>query len=137
MKNDGTAAEQAFEAHWGKVGHVQRFRDLKDLRGLNKGLRLKDFPKPADFVVSSPDVPLHYAEVKSTTSAVSFSFSNIQPGQSAAALMEASKGSGRYIFYIFSFPLGEWFCMTSIRYAKLSEQGVRSAKFEELPKWVK
>ena len=135
--NDGTEAERAFVSYWDKRGHLERFRDKKDLMGLNKGKRLADFAKPADYLVSAPDTLLHYAEVKSTTNAVSFSFSKIQPGQSAAALKEHRRGPGAYTFYIFSYPLGKWFLMSCTLYAKLVDEGRRSVKFEELREWLK
>lgn len=136
-KNDGTEAEAAFVRHWDAVGHIERFRDKKDLMGLNKGKRLADFKKPSDYLVSAPGVPLHFAEVKSTTDGKSFAFSKIQDGQSAAALKEVKRGAGSYIFYIFSFALGKWFLMGGPQYEALVDAGRRSVKFEELSEWVK
>lgn len=137
MKNDGKEAERAFVKHWEDVakGHVQRLRDKADLMGLNKGANVADFAKPSDFLVSSPRHALHYAEVKSTNSATSFGFGKIQKGQNAAALKEDLRGQGQYIFYIFSYPLGQWFTMTCNQYATLLEAGRRSVKFEELSPW--
>lgn len=137
MKNDGKDAEKAFVDYWTKVGHIERFRDKRDLSGLNKGARLADFSKPSDFIVSSKDHPLHFAEVKSTTEATSFSFGKIQKGQSAAALNEARRGHGSYLFYVYSYPLGEWFIMSCLDYDDLCNAGRRSVKFKELKKWVK
>lgn len=136
MKNNGKEAEVAFTKHWERIGHVERLRDKKDLMGLNKGLRIADFAKPSDFIVSSPHHPLHYAEVKSTTNPYMFSFSSIQPAQSAAALKEASRGAQAYTFYIFSYEVGKWFTMSAGRYAVLLNQGRRSVKFEELAEWI-
>lgn len=137
MKNDGTEAERAFVQHWERVGHIERFRDKKDLMGLNKGARLADFAKPSDYLVSARGVPLHMAEVKSTTDGKSFAFGKIQAGQSKAALLEHSRGCGAYIFYIFSYPLGQWFTMNCDQYAGILEEGRRSVKFEELTQWHK
>lgn len=137
MKNDGSDAELAFERYWRSVGHVERIRDKKDLMGLNKGARIADFKKPSDFLVSAPGVPLHYAEVKSTVDAKSFSFNKIQEGQSAAALLEAKRGSGSYWFYIFSFTTGRWYVMPCRQYAEILDAGRRSVKFEELAEWRK
>lgn len=137
MKNNGKEAEKAFHDHWFKVGHVERLRDKQDLVALNRGLRVADFAKPSDFIVSSPDVALHYAEVKSTTNPTLFSFSKIRPAQSAAALKEQSRGKGSYVFYIFSYALSQWFMMTCDQYAAMLDAGKRSVKFEELPKWLK
>jgi hypothetical protein len=137
MKNDGKDAERAFVDHWESVGHCQRLRDKKDLVGLNRGAPVADFAKPSDFVVSSHLIALHYAEVKSTTDGTSFAFGKIQKGQSAAALMEARRGSGSYIFYIFSYPLGQWFILDCLAYSKLVDSGARSVKFKDLPEWHK
>lgn len=133
--NDGKDAERAFENHWRRVGHCQRLRDKRDLVGLNKNTRLADWAKPSDFIVSAPGIPLVYAEVKSTKDGKSFAFSKIQAGQSAAALAEHSRGSGAYLFFIFSYPLGKWFIMDCHKYAALLDQGRRSVKFEELEEW--
>jgi len=138
MKNDGKDAERFFEKYWETIGHVERFRDLKDLRGLNGGKTLKDFPKPSDYVVSSPSHPLHFAEVKSTTSGSSFSFGKIQPGQSAAAKKAAARGAkDSYLFYIFCYPLGQWFIMSGQEYVEALDAGKRSVKFSELRTWNK
>lgn len=137
MKNDGKDAERAFVAHWESVGHCQRLRDKKDLVGLNRGAPVADFAKPSDFIVSSPTINLHFAEVKSTTDKTSFAFGKIQKGQSAAALKEARRGCGAYFFYIFSYPLGRWFLMGCKTYSQLIDSGVRSVKFKDLPEWYR
>lgn len=137
MKNTGKAAEAAFEAYWESVGTLQRFWDQQDLRGRNGGRPVGDFPKPADYLVSSPTVPLHYAEVKSCNGAKSFPFGSIRPSQSAAALLEYKRGQGSYIFYIFSYEHGSWFYMTCLEYNELLAANRRSVTFEELRPWVK
>ena len=135
MKNDGKTAEVAFEKHWLNRGHVERLRDKKDLMGLNKGLKMADFAKPADFLVSSPNDELHYAEVKSTSNPDSFAFAKIQPAQSAAALKEVARGRGSYIFYIFSVANGCWYAMNADQYILILGEGRRSVKFSELTTW--
>jgi penicillin-binding protein-related factor A (putative recombinase) len=137
VKNDGKEAERAFESYWERRGHLERLRDKKDLMGLNKGTRLADFKKPADYLVSSKVDPLHYAEVKSTTDGKSFAFSKIQEGQSAAALKSAQRGDGNYYFYIFSYALSQWFVMSCHQYRTILDEGRRSVKFEELEPWQK
>jgi len=137
MKNDGKDAESAFEEHWTKVGHCERVRDARDLMGLNGGKRVADFKKPSDFLVSSRVHPLHFAEVKSTVDAKRFSFDKIQSGQANAAQREYLQGSGSYIFYIFSYPLGRWFIMPCAVYAHQLKMGRKSISFEELDPWIK
>ena len=135
MKNNGKEAENAFAGHWERVGHVERLRDKKDLMGLNKGLKMADFAKPADFMVSSQRHPLHYAEVKSTTNPTLFSFAKIQPAQSAAAIKEATRGNGSYFFYIYAYEHQQWYIMSCHHYASLVKMGYRSIKFTELEEW--
>lgn len=133
--NDGKDAEKAFEKYWDGIGHCQRFRDKRDLMGINKNAKVHDFPKPADFMVSSPRHPIHYAEVKSTVDPKSFSFNKIRDAQHVAALKEAKRGDGSYKFYIFSYPLGKWFIMTCHEYIAILEAGRKSVNFEELRQW--
>lgn len=135
MKNDGKEAERSFEAYWKERGHVQRLRDKKDLMGINGGRMVADFAKPSDFIVSAPDVLLHYAEVKSTMHKTAFEFKCIQPGQHNAAMLEASRGSGSYNFYIFSYALGRWFVLSCVDYATAIAAGARSLKFQGLTTW--
>lgn len=135
MKNNGKAAETAFFNHWEARGHVERLRDKKDLMGLNKNMKLADFAKPSDFLVSANDVPLHYAEVKSTSNPRMFSFAKIQPAQSSAAKKEAMRGSQSYKFYIFSYELGQWFTMDATTYVMLLGRDRKSVFFEELTPW--
>lgn len=134
-RNNGKQAEQAFEFYWNHVGHCVRFWDAADLRGLNGGKAVKDFAKPADYAVSSPTHPLHFAEVKSCWSKTSFSFGCIRPGQSAAALQSAKRGDASYMFYIFSYALGQWFVMNCVQYRTVLDAGSKSVKFEELAPW--
>jgi hypothetical protein len=133
--NDGTEAQDAFLRRMQRPGVVvERFRDLKDLRGLNKGRQLTDFAKPSDFLVTE-DGNIHYAEVKSCQSEVSFPFGNIEDGQRSAALRQVAVG-GDYRFYLFSYGLGRWFIMTAARFADILQTGRKSAKFSELPTWA-
>jgi len=105
--------------------------------GLNKGVRLADFSKPADFMVSSKTHPLHYAEVKETKSKTSFGFSGIRPAQKSAAIREAVSGNGSYVFYIYSWHHSEWFKMNCFQFHQLVADGKKSVKFEDLDKWRK
>jgi len=137
MKNNGKDAEAAFVAHWEKRGHIERIRDSADLRGLNGGRSIADFKKPSDFLVSSAVDPLHFAEVKSTTSKTSFPFGNIEDGQHVAAIKSARRGDGGYTFYIFAYATSTWYTMSCKQYAQIHESGRRSVKFEELSLWIK
>lgn len=134
--NNGVDAEKAFEAYWNRVGHIERFPDKKDLMGLNKGKRLADFPKPSDYLVSSKDHPLHYAEVKSTVHKTRFAFGKIQPKQSAVALKSVLRGDSNYVFYIFSYHLGRWFTMPATQYSRILDTDARSVPFTELNEWT-
>jgi penicillin-binding protein-related factor A (putative recombinase) len=135
VANDGKDAEKAFADYWSRKGHCERFRDRRDLMGINANMRLQDFKKPSDFIVSSPSDPLHFAEVKSTKNKVSFSFNQIESGQHKAAILEDSRGSKAYIFYIFSYGTNEWYTMPCEIYAAAVRAGQKSVKLESLPKW--
>lgn len=134
-RNDGKDAEAAFEVYWQRRGHLERLWDAADLRGRNGGRHVGDFPKPADYLVSSRTDPLHFAEVKSCHSKASFAFGCIRPAQSAAALKSARRGDRGYRFYIFSYHLGKWFVMPCTQYAEACERGDRSIKFEDMEPW--
>ena len=134
-KNNGKSAEEAFEVYWARIGHVERMPDMRDLVGLNGGRKLKDFPKPCDFLVSAPGVPLHMAEVKSTNHTSRFPFADIRPKQSSTALLSAKRGDKGYKFYIFSFYLSQWFVMTAVDYAECVSLGARSISFSDLTPW--
>lgn len=132
-KNDGTEAEAAFEVLI-KADDLYRMPDQKALTGLNGGRRVGDFPKPSDYLVTKGG-ETYYAEVKSVQSAISFPFADIRPAQSAKALKMAAVG-GRYLFYIFSYALGQWFIMTETIYAAARKRGAKSIKFQELIRWI-
>jgi len=137
VKNTGKEAERSFVAYWQVHGHIERLRDRADLVALNGDKSIKDFAKPSDFLVSSKDTALHFAEVKSTMDAKCLPFGNIKMGQHTAALMEARRGAGSYVFYIFSYAKGRWYIMPASQYAALVDEGRRSVKFEELLQWAK
>ena len=134
-KNTGKDAERAFTLRikTDPLTVIERFWDQSDLRGLNGGRAVGDFPKPSDFIVTQHN-KIFYAEVKSVQGSVSFPFSNIKRGQSSAALRQAAV-DGDYRFYIFSYGLGQWFVMPCDVYAWALEQGQSSIKFKELPQW--
>lgn len=134
-RNDGTEAQDAFvktvmakPRTW-----VERFRDAKDLRGINGGRPVGDFAKPSDFLVTE-NGSLHYAEVKSTQNPRRFRFSQIEDGQRSAALKQAAIG-GPYKFYIFSYGTSKWYLMDCQVYADAISQGKSSVLLEDLETW--
>lgn len=135
--NDGKAAQDAFVARILAQPNtvVERFYDQSDLRGLNRGRAVGDFPKPSDFLVTQ-NGRLRYAEVKSIQGAVSFPFGNIETGQRSAALRQAAAGAGDcYHFYIFSYGTSEWYVMTADQFAEAIKAEKKSIKLQELKKW--
>ena len=136
VRNTGKDAEDAFverkESQPRTV--VERFYDASDLRGINKGRPVGDFPKPSDFLVTE-DGATHFAEVKSTQNAKRFPFSQIEDGQRSACLRHTAAG-GVYTFYIFTYGLGKWFKLPGFLFAQLLEDGAASVSFEELSEWV-
>lgn len=134
MRNTGKDAEKAFLARMNRAGVVvERFWDQADLRGLNGGRAVADFPKPSDFLITE-DGNIHYAEVKSVQSATSFPFANIERGQRLASLRQVQVG-GDYRFYLFSYGLGQWFLMHATQFAKALDEGKASLKFKDLTAW--
>lgn len=135
MKNNGKDAEEAFLNRMRGPGVViERLWDASDLRGLNNGRHINDFKKPSDFLITKHGL-MHYAEVKSVQSTTSFPFSNLEDGQRSAALRQAAVG-GPYVFYIFSYGLGQWFTMDATTFAAAVQAGAKSIKFSSLPKWI-
>ena len=135
MRNDGKEAERAFLAKMQRPGVViERFWDASDLRGLNGGRAVGDFPKPSDFLVTE-NGQIHYAEAKSVQSATSFPFANIERGQRSAALRQAAVG-GCYRIYIFSYGLGQWFIMPATQLKECLDTGRSSVKFKDLITWT-
>lgn len=135
MKNDGTAAEEAFVKRIMRQPNswVERVRDAKDLRGINRGRKVGDFAKPCDFLVTQKGL-LSYAEVKSTLNPRRFPFSQVGEAQRSAALKQAAIG-GPYRFYIFSYTHSKWYIMDCQVFAAAIERGDSSIKFEDLIEW--
>jgi penicillin-binding protein-related factor A (putative recombinase) len=136
MKNDGKEAQKAvldiMQARKGVV--VERFYDQSDLRGLNKGRAVVDYPKPSDFLVTE-EGNIFFAEVKSVQSTTSFPFGNIEHGQKSAARRQVLVG-GDYRFYLFTYGLGKWFVMPATVYANHLAAGKASVKFKDLEEWL-
>jgi len=134
VKNDGTEAQDEFEAAFKARRYwVHRFRDSKDVNGLNKrkGLgRINMFPCPSDFLVGGGG-SLFLAEVKSTYSTTSFGYNDVRPAQRAAAGFAASYGFP-YFFFIKNMNTGQWFVLSAEEFASDLKAGVKSRKFEEL-----
>lgn len=135
-KNDGTEAQDAFVARILSQPHswVERFRDAKDLRGINGGRAVGDFAKPSDFLVTQNGAH-RYVEVKSTQNPRRFSFSQIEDGQRSMALKQAVIG-GPYEFAIFSYGTGKWYIMDAATFSQAVNDNKASIKFEDLSEWL-
>ena len=135
MKNDGSAAQLAFVDRIMETPNswVERFRDAKDLRGINGGRAVGDFAKPADFLVTQHGETF-YSEVKSTSNARRFSFGQIESYQHATALKMAAVG-GHYFFFIFSFGTSKWYILDCQTYAKAVSTGSASILLTDLIEW--
>lgn len=135
--NDGREAQKAFVERILSLPNtvVERFYDQSDLRGLNRGRPVGDFPKPSDFLVTQAGA-VGFAEVKSIQGSVSFPFGNIETGQRSAALRQAAAGAGHcYRFYIFSYGTGHWYIMDANQFAAAIKAEKKSIKLQELSKW--
>ena len=100
-RNTGALAEEEFESFWqaqGKSAHLVRFRDNKDMRGLNHGRALNAFKQPSDYLLTCQGQTL-FAEVKSTDNPAGFRLAQIAPHQLGSAQRVVAAG-GRYDFFI-------------------------------------
>jgi len=109
---------------------VHRFRDMKDVKGLNRGKNLAMFPCPSDFLVGGHE-GLFLAEVKSTESETSFSYSNIRPAQRSAAAHAAARGFP-FFFFIHTLKDGEWYVLTGAEFVADMKAGKKSRPIKEL-----
>lgn len=132
ISNTGKESEALLEAHFealGKEAYLERRIDLAHVRGLNPGVRgLRFPPMPSDYTLTERG-KVSYAEVKSSTSRTSFSLSNIEPAQWAAARRVTLAG-GDYWFFIHNKIEDVWFKVP----AKflLTYTGKKSVKWQEL-----
>ncbi len=131
MKNDGTAAQKAFTDAMDLTKRwVHRFRDMKDVKGLNRGKNLAMFPCPADYLVGGAE-GLFLAEVKSTYNETSFSFADIRPAQRAAAAHAYSRGFP-YFFFIMNMNDDEWYVLPAAQFVETMKAGRKSLPYKEL-----
>lgn len=131
-KNTGTLAQDEFEAFWegqGKAAHLHRFRDNKDIRGLNRNKALAAFKQPSDYLLTHQGITA-YAEVKSTDNARGFPFSQIATYQLGSAERVVTAG-GRYDFYIRRLhpTQGQWFRLPA---SVVLDHDRRSLSWEDL-----
>ena len=131
MKNDGKSAEKCFvDAMELTKRWVHRFRDMRDVKGLNRGKNLAMFPCPSDFLIGGAD-GLFLAEVKSTQNETSFPFGDVRPAQRAAAAHAASRGFP-YFFFIMNTNDGEWYVMPATQFVETIRAGRKSIPYKEL-----
>lgn len=131
MKNDGKSAEKAFvEAMEVTKRWVHRFRDMKDVVGLNRGKKLSMFPCPSDFLIGDSE-GLFLAEVKSTYNQTSFPFADVRPAQRAAAAHATSRGFP-YFLFILNMNDGEWYVLPATQFVEAIRAGRKSIPFKEL-----
>ena len=126
-KNTGKTSEKIFEDN--VEGLVFRFRDKSDLMGLNKNARITTFGNPSDYVLCN-ESGMFLAEVKSSNSKSSFSFSNFTKAQLAAIYKMYKKGYGeRYRIYVHSLASNVWYLITA---KEIMEQKGKSIKWKNM-----
>ncbi len=131
MKNDGKSAEKAFvEAMELTKRWVHRFRDMKDVRGLNRGKAVAMFPCPSDFLIGGNE-GLFLAEVKSTYNTTSFSYADVRPAQRSAAANAAARGFPFY-FFVMNMNDGEWYTITATEFVEDLRAGRKSRPYKEM-----
>ena len=132
-RNTGAFAEEEFESFWqaqGKSAHLVRFRDNKDMRGLNHGRALNAFKQPSDYLLACQGQTL-FAEVKSTDNPAGFRLAQIAPHQLGSAERVVAAG-GRYDFFIRRIhpTAGRWFCVPAHVVLSHSARTLRWADLE-------
>jgi hypothetical protein len=134
MKNTGVAAQDIFiEAFESRKFWVHRFRDSKDVNGLNsrKGVgRVAMFTCPADFLVGGEGT-LFLGEVKSTYDRGRFSYGDVRPAQRAAASFSASR-LFPYYFFILDLNTDQWYVLSGQQFIDDIKAGKKSRSFQEL-----
>lgn len=109
MGNTGKSYEKDFELRikaLGKRAYLHRFDDAAAIRG-KTGVAGYAKKQPSDYLLVL-DGTTHFTEVKSCESATSFSFSQLEEGQHAAA-KQITAARGSYMVIVFSIVLNEWF----------------------------
>lgn len=134
MKNDGTTAQDIFiNSMESRKLWVHRFRDSKDVNGLNKkkGVgRVAMFACPSDYLVGGSGI-LFLAEVKSTYDPKRFSYGDIRPAQRSAAGF-ANSCSFPYYFFILDMNTQQWYVLTAQEFVSDLKAGKKSRSYQEL-----
>lgn len=132
MKNDGTEAEAEFEriieTKFGKKAFLWRPADTKSVKGASKvGFTQGN---PADYVLTLYG-NMWYAEVKSCSDPVSFSFSQFTKAQHAGMVRQVAAG-GFYEVYVFSTLRQRWYLIPASLILSQREAGIKSLKWDTL-----
>ena len=103
--------EKAFVDSFSRFGKSAAVFRLPDTAMVKATAGPKAFlpDQPSDYVVVL-DGDMFFAEVKSTQDAEAFHFSNLRKGQVNASRRAVSAG-GKYLIFIYSFALSQWFCV--------------------------
>lgn len=130
MKPKWLEAEEEFESRFQSMSQfVFKFHDTRAAMGAAGTKNVKTTEHPSDYIVTDNGL-MFYAEVKSSVSQTSLSFSNIQKGQWSAAIRQVA-ARGLYFFFIYSFHLKVWYKVPAE--VLLEQQQIRqSIKWSEL-----
>lgn len=129
-QNTGKTSEKIWEDYHrrlGKRAFFFRFVDASEIRGRTGKVATSARSQPSDYILTI-DGRTEYAEVKSTGSATSFSFSMIRPSQNAAAKQIITAG-GEYVIYIHALKRNQWF---RVPYNVIQAADGKSLKWEQL-----
>lgn len=136
MKNDGKKSEKLFEDHWkakGKKVYVHRFVDTKQIKGRQNGQGFSQ-AAPSDYLITNAG-HMFYAEVKSCSDKISFSFSQFTPSQNACMVRQCA-AHGVYMIYIHNLNTDEWFQVNAVEILDRKMLGVKSMKWTEMQRWM-
>ena len=137
MKNDGSKSEKIFEdkikANYGRKAFLHRLIDTKAIKGRMKGAGFSA-AAPSDYVLTVNGFMV-YAEVKSCSDPVSFSFSQFTASQNAT-MVQQHAANGRYEVYIHNLLLDEWFTIDAVDVLERKAKGIKSMKWTEMMRWM-
>lgn len=136
MKNNGSKSEDLFEKilneGFGKLVFIERLPDTKSIKGLLRSGFVQG--RPSDYLVTLAG-SMFYAEVKSCSDPVSFSFSNFRKDQWRAMKKQRAAG-GKYYCFIHNLLTNEWYVVEGARILDTEEQGTKSLKWKDMTKWT-
>lgn len=130
------SAQKEFESWFvdRKSAHCFEFHDARLARASGGSRRIFTAAHPSDFIVTDRGKTF-YAEVKSCSDPVLFSFSLVRPSQWNAAI-RVTRAGGEYFFFIKNETTGVWYKIPGAEFILLRENEKKSAKWAYLSDYI-